>query len=185
MPEYRSVVSRRNFKPTEGYPDVWNYEKKPDIVPIPKEDQGAPPINVHIEKEEETATLKDVETPSTSNNSQRHNTILRSHTRTVEANIQRLEDTSTQEQETAFAGPAFTALPSDRDMQEYMPSRLAFYNRMKPVAQGDYPFETFTHQAYCVIVYANRISVRQALQEQNSRHKRCLFNTRHCRRKRS
>ncbi len=52
VPEYRSAVSRRNFKPTEGYPDVWKYGKKPNILPILREEKGTPPFNVQIEKEE-------------------------------------------------------------------------------------------------------------------------------------
>ncbi len=175
VPEYRSVVSRRNFKPTEGYPDVLNYERKPDIVPILREEKDAPPVNVRIEKEEEVATFDGLETPSVSDIKPKHNMILRSHTRDVqkesvntETAVEHAESTLTQEQETKFAEPASVVLPSGRDMQGYMPSRLAFYNRMEPIADGDYPFETFTHQAYCAMVYSNRMSVRQTLQEQNA-----------------
>ncbi len=125
-------------------------------------------MNVQIQKKEETATLEDAETSSASSNNPKHNMILRSHTRAAEGNDQHLEDTSTQEQETAFAGPAVTALPSDRDLQEYTPSRLAFYNKIKPTIEGDYSFEAFTHRAYSTMVYANRISLKQALQEQNA-----------------
>jgi hypothetical protein len=77
VPEYRCVVSRRNFKPTEGYPDVWNYEKKPDIVPILREEKDAPPINVQIEKEEAVARLEDLETPSVSSSKPKHSMIAR------------------------------------------------------------------------------------------------------------
>ncbi len=75
----------------------------------------------------------------------------------------RRKHATTHEQETAFIGPVTPAMSSDRDMQEYMPSRLEFYNKMEHTAASDYPFETFTHQAYCRMVLANRISVRQAL----------------------
>ena len=39
VPEYRSVVSRKKFRATEGYPDSWNYEKKPSIISIPREEK--------------------------------------------------------------------------------------------------------------------------------------------------
>ncbi len=68
----------------------------------------------------------------------------------------------------AFIGPVIPAMPSDRDMQEYMSSKLPFYNRTEHTVENEYPFETFTHQAYCAMVYANRVSVKQALQEQNA-----------------
>jgi hypothetical protein len=42
VPEYRSVVSRKKFRATEGYPDSWNYEKRPLILPIPREEKGLP-----------------------------------------------------------------------------------------------------------------------------------------------
>ncbi len=83
-------------------------------------------------------------------------------------NAGHMKDTIIPATEAVFAGPATAVLPSDRDMQEYLPNRLAFYNRSEPIAENDYPFETFTHQAYCTMVHANRMSVRQALEHENA-----------------
>ena len=181
VPEYRSVVSRKKFRATEGYPDTWNYEKRPEIVPILREEKDAPNVNTKLEKEDELTTLDDIgETPTVdkervNNTLNKHSMVLRSHLKNIReeppdktTNVDQLEDTIVPEAEAVFAGPATTVLPSDRDMQEYLPNRLAFYNRSEPIAENDYPFETFTHQAYCAMVHANRMSVRQALEDENA-----------------
>ena len=104
-----------------------------------------------------------------------HDVTLRSHTKAAqkeldvtEANAKNTQNATTYEQETAFIGYVTPAIPSDRDFQEYLPSRLAFYNKMEHTAENKYSFETFTHQAYSAMVRAYRISVRQTLQEHNA-----------------
>ncbi len=54
LPHSRTVVSRRKFKATEGYPDSWNYAKKATILPIPREEEGNPsPATRTKDKEED------------------------------------------------------------------------------------------------------------------------------------
>jgi hypothetical protein len=105
----------------------------------------------------------------------KHSMVLRSHLKNaheespdIGTDADQMEDTIVPETEAVFAGPATAVLPSDRDMQEYLPNRLAFYNRSEPIAENDYPFETFTHQSYCAMVHVNRMSVRQALEDENA-----------------
>jgi hypothetical protein len=62
-----------------------------------------------------------------------------------------------------------SAMPSDRDFYEYLPARQPFYNKEEAREETDYPFETFTHQAYCMLVYGNRMSVKQAMNPQDEK----------------
>jgi hypothetical protein len=89
--------------------------------------------------------------------------VLRSHTRTMTEN----EHKAGMGQEEK----AFNAVPSDRDFQEYMPAKLPFYYPNRTVEEHEYPYEIFTHQSYCILVNANRMSVRRALEQQDE-HKR-------------
>jgi hypothetical protein len=77
-----------------------------------------------------------------------------------------LEGTSGTEK--GLVGEQLT-VPSDRDFYEYMPARLPFYNKERTKEETDYPFETFTHQAYCTLVYGNRMSVKQAMNHQDEK----------------
>jgi hypothetical protein len=52
VPEYRSVVSRKKFRATEGYPDTWNNVKKPAIIPFPREEKGLPKDAIRVDEEE-------------------------------------------------------------------------------------------------------------------------------------
>ncbi len=39
LPHNRSIVLRKKFRATEGYPDLWKYERRPRILPIPCEER--------------------------------------------------------------------------------------------------------------------------------------------------
>jgi hypothetical protein len=88
--------------------------------------------------------------------------ILRSHTKALvenEANREGVKESRSEK--------AFTTVPSDRDFQEYMPSKLPFYYPDRGAEDHEYPYEIFTHQSYCALVMANRMSVRQSLTQED------------------
>jgi hypothetical protein len=60
-----------------------------------------------------------------------------------------------------------SGIPSDSDFQEYMPSKLPFYCPEQAKEECEYPYKTFTHQSYCTLVNANRLCVRQALEQED------------------
>jgi hypothetical protein len=62
-----------------------------------------------------------------------------------------------------------STVPSDRDFQEYMTSRLPFYCPDRAVEECKCPYETFTHQSFCILINANRMSVRRALKQEDER----------------
>ena len=128
VPEYRSVVSRKKFRATEGYPDSWNYEKRPSILPIPREERGLPndALELGDEEKESTADLIDDEAAegesvSQVTNENKHPMILRSHAKGNESisatGGQRESDVDlegTSGTEKGLVGEQLT-VPSDRD----------------------------------------------------------------------
>ncbi len=109
--------------------------------------------------------------------------VLRSHTRAMMENVRDAGYMPTQQNAgTDRSNPGMTAPKayvsrqpvsgiSDRDFQEYMPSRQPFYNDKVAVPEGEYPYETFTHESFCTMACANRLSVRRALEQEDGRKK--------------
>ena len=164
LPHNKAIVSRRKFRATEGYPDSWNYEKRAAILPIPREEKGNPSPAMRIEDKEEEDRVEtaldrhmEKERPKM-DNILTGRMVLRSSTRAMAENDHKEEK-------------AFNVVPSDRDFQEYMPAKLPFYHPNRTVEEHEYPYETFTHQSYCILVNSNRMSVRRALEQQDE-HKR-------------
>jgi hypothetical protein len=132
VPEYRSVVSRKKFRATEGYPDSWNYEKRPLILPIPREEKG---LEFHEEEKEPVPesiddAVEEERFTSPHVDENRHQMVLRSHTRankhmSVTEQQCGLYGNSEDTEGTAngFIGER-SAAPSDRDFYEYMPAFL-------------------------------------------------------------
>ncbi len=69
----------------------------------------------------------------------------------------------------AYSADRNSVVPSDRDFQEYMPGKLPFCYPDRAAKEGEYPYEVFTHQAYCTLVNANRMSVMRALGQEDER----------------
>jgi hypothetical protein len=178
VPEYRTVVSRKKFRATEGYPDTWNYVKKPGIIPIPREEKGSPNDAIRVDEDEEKTVsepadgaVEEEQSAITPIEENRHQMTLRSHTRSNNL-MSRTDEEHGPENlgniPESFVGEK-SAVPSDRDFYEYLPARQPFYNRQEVKEETDYPFETFTHQAYCALVYAHRMSVKQAMNQQDEK----------------
>ncbi len=172
LPNSRAIVSRRKFRATEGYPDSWNYEKRSVKLPIPREEEGNPSSATRIEdkKEDErieTALDKHMEKERPKlDDAQVNRMVLRSHSKAmIEGELVHGKVEARQEEK------AFNIVPSDRDFQEYMPAKLPFYCHDRAAEEHEYPYELFTHQSYCILVNANRMSVRRALEQQDEHKK--------------
>ncbi len=141
-------------------------------MPIPREEEGNPSSATRTEDKEDDDRVETVldkhlekERPAL-NDVAVDRMILRSHTKAMsEGESNRGKVRGDQEEKT------FSTLPSGRDFHEYMPGRLPFYYHDRAVEEHEFPYELFTHQSYCILVNANRMSVRRVLEQQDE-HKR-------------
>ncbi len=89
MPQYRAIVSRKKFRATEGYPEQWRYEKKPQILVIPRGEEGNPSPATQVEDKDEDERVEAVldqrlmEKLAHLNETTPGRMVLRSHTKAM------------------------------------------------------------------------------------------------------